>query len=650
MVLGQSAGVAAAMLSRGRNVTQNGTSVGGPTGSFASLDVASLRFRLAELGQILEPKPAPPPAPPSPTPRMLPDNMWYAWKEMWQVADCTPTSSACSIVATKQQAVLKKGFAASHDLPPEDVRFYAKDAVVRLSKTPANASDPAYWLIQATPTSPRPHLIFVMVDDWGFYEAGFKGNALAQTPFMDEMVANDALLIERHYSYQFCSPARRSFLTGRLPPHVGQTNTPDAHIDLRMSTLAEKLAAVGYVTGHSGKWHAGFFSMRQTPFGRGFSTSLGFLYGVDHWTQQSFEKVCKYGHGGNSTDLWNTDRPAHGMNGTYGDYMYVGHAVDTIMKHNTSTPLFYYLATEVAHVPNETPQRFNGKFDPKTVPFMPAYAMSSIIDEALHNVTAALRATGMWENTLMVVASDNGGSLSASRASNFPLRGGKFSWLEGGIRTTAWVTGGVLPPSMRGRNLSSAHPIAVCDWHSTFLALAGADGADRATTGFDGDLKSADGTLPVPEMDGIDQWPVLSGLSMTPLREEVFVGSGVLIQANYKLIAAVSGDGRWSGPMYPKVPATGSVTISCSHQTPCLFDVVTDYREEHDLASAEPDLVAKLQSRLATLMKGVFEANVLPNATQAKVCMASVANGLWITPYDWQTHRPTGLSVDAKEN
>ena len=270
--------------------------------------------------------------------------------------------------------------------------------------------------------APRPHLVFAMIDDWGWYEAGFRGNALAQTPFVDKMVAEDALLIERHYSFRFCSPARRSFLSGRLPPHVGQTNTPDVHIDLRMRTIAERLAAAGYATGHSGKWHAGFFSMQQTPHGRGFSTSLGFLYGVDHWTQQSFEKVCKYGHGGNSTDLWHTDRPAYGMNGTYGDYMFVGHAVQTILQHNVSTPLFYYLATEVAHMPNEAPLRFLDKFDPATAPFRPVYAMSSVVDEALRNVTAALQAKGMWESTLMVVASDNGGSLSETKASNFPLR------------------------------------------------------------------------------------------------------------------------------------------------------------------------------------------------------------------------------------
>ena len=93
------------------------------------------------------------------------------------------------------------------------------------------------------------------------------------------------------------------------------------------------------------QWHAGFFTSPQTPYARGFATSLGFLYGVDHWTQQSFDKVCPYGAGGNSTDLWYNDRPAWGMNGTYGDYIYVGHAVETIMQHNVSAaPLFYYLA------------------------------------------------------------------------------------------------------------------------------------------------------------------------------------------------------------------------------------------------------------------------------------------------------------------
>ena len=123
-------------------------------------------------------------------------------------------------------------------------------------------------LLQSSPAAAlaqQPHLIFVMIDDWGYFEAGFRGNSLAQTPFVDKMLAEDALLIERHYSYRFCSPARRSFLSGRLPPHVGQKNTPDAHIDLRMDTIAEKLGRAGYATG---RWRRSCFArcgIRATP-------------------------------------------------------------------------------------------------------------------------------------------------------------------------------------------------------------------------------------------------------------------------------------------------------------------------------------------------------------------------------------------------
>ena len=73
---------------------------------------------------------------------------------------------------------------------------------------------------------------------------------------------------------------------------------------------------------------------------------------------------------------------------------------------------------------------------------------------------------------------------------------------------------------------------------------------------------------------------MLSGQRSTPLRNEVFVGSGVLISGDFKLIATINrhDDARWSGPGYPKVPANGSMTLSCSATAPCLFDVVHDLR------------------------------------------------------------------------
>lgn len=112
------------------------------------------------------------------------------------------------------------------------------------------------------------------------------------------------------------------------------------------------------------------------------------------------------------------------MNGTYGDYLYAGRFVDTVNKHDPSVPLFYYLALQCAHMPMQAPKRFTDLYDPKVVPNVVEYAFSSVIDEAVGNVTKVLKAKGMWTNTLMVVSADNGGPAFSDQAaaSNFPLR------------------------------------------------------------------------------------------------------------------------------------------------------------------------------------------------------------------------------------
>jgi hypothetical protein len=82
-------------------------------------------------------------------------------------------------------------------------------------------------------------------------------------------------------------------------------------------------------------------------------TSLGYMNGAcDHYTQTNGYDGCAKAGGGVTTDLWNTDRPGVGLNGTYGDFMYVGRAVETITQHDVAEnapPLFYYLAMQCAH-------------------------------------------------------------------------------------------------------------------------------------------------------------------------------------------------------------------------------------------------------------------------------------------------------------
>ena len=91
------------------------------------------------------------------------------------------------------------------------------------------------------------------------------------------------------------------------------------------------------------------------------------------------------------------------------------------------------------------------------------HAMVKCLDDIVGNITAALMKKGMWDNLLWVTSSDNGGPIySGGGANNFPLRGGKFSQFEGGFRVNAFVTGGFLPASQRGKQTDGY--IHVADW------------------------------------------------------------------------------------------------------------------------------------------------------------------------------------------
>ena len=143
MVLGQSAGVAAAMVAAGAAETVQ------------VLDVAALRRRLRQLGQYLEPA-APTPAPPTPPtpPAPLGGRQWYAYKPMWNV------QRTGVITATQNGAVLKREFANSKALPPAEVRVFRTNASVPLEAgagTVVQASDPEYWRVTVNSTlAPAP--------------------------------------------------------------------------------------------------------------------------------------------------------------------------------------------------------------------------------------------------------------------------------------------------------------------------------------------------------------------------------------------------------------------------------------------------------------------------------------------------------------
>lgn len=152
-------------------------------------------------------------------------------------------------------------------------------------------------------------------------------------------------------SFYWCSPTRRSFLSGRLPVHHGQmlsqTNTDD--LDLRWSLISQKLKAVGYRCFWMGKGHTGFKSWRHMPLQRGFDGFIGFLTGM-----QSYYSDQRW--------LDNAPFPNRGLshNSSYSTTLYGEHTLGVLRNHSPSTPLFLYLPWQAVHSPHQAPPDWRG--------------------------------------------------------------------------------------------------------------------------------------------------------------------------------------------------------------------------------------------------------------------------------------------------
>lgn len=377
-----------------------------------------------------------------------------------------------------------------------------------------------------------------------------------------------------------------------------------------------------------GKWDAGMWSIGQTPAYKGFDSYLGYLNTGEYKLSHCIEAISSetisdfqcYNSSEGMVDLWTSHGhvggPALGMDGVFGDVLYATRAVEIIEAHDARVPLFLYLALQSVHepyegVPNEYVHlqdmgyfncegRCEETADLSKMMARDYYALLSVVDDAVANVTAKLRSKGMWEHTLFVFSSDNGGSVNDGFVgpSNWPLRGGKMVAFEGGVRVAAFVSGGFLPSTTFGT--SNSLPLHMADLYATFCALAGAADCDDAVTG-------------VNPVDGVDVWSVLAeggettslGLNLSDrvIYLDSWDGRHTVMKGRYKLLNDSSSSYGWSGPLPLDVP-TGTEVADCA---PCLFDVVSDPREENDLFSSQPELAAEL---LAIMMQQVDETIV----------------------------------------
>ncbi len=424
-------------------------------------------------------------------------------------------------------------------------------------------------LFAAANAASKPNIVFVLVDDWGHADVSFRNPAISTPSFQD--LADNGLILNHHYVFKYCSPSRASFLTGRWPHHTHQYNIhPDVQLgaNINMTMIPAKLKTAGYKTHIVGKWHEGFYDPMYLPINRGFDTSSGFLNGAeDHMDQK---RDC-------AVDFWkNSD--VDSRNGTYDAYTYKKDLTDIFNNHSTSDPFFLYLPLHNVHGPFQAPQEWLDLY-PKnsTCDKRRTYqAMVSAADNVTGHVVQLLKKKGMWDNTLMVVSADNGGA--ACMGSNYPLKGSKGTFFEGGVRALAFASGGLIPAAMRGKSTDGF--IHIADWYTTFCNLAGVDPAD-----------SGPGKFPV---DGMDVWPIITGSTTTTPHKEIVLGydynsRGAIISGKYKLIVGSQDDNcdhlMWSPLNYPC--SDGPKGEDCDPY--CLYNIVDDPGEKNNLVKKEQD-------------------------------------------------------------
>ena len=427
-------------------------------------------------------------------------------------------------------------------------------------------------LVYGTPAqSTKPHIVFTLVDDWGYADVSFRNPAIYSPNFKN--LADIGVMLNRHYVFKYCSPSRASFLTGRWPHHVHQHNMHPSIIsgtNINMTMLPAKLKEAGYKTHLIGKWHQGFYESKYLPLNRGFDTFTGFFNGAkDHITGM---RQC-------AIDSWkNNDIDTR--NGIYTSYKYIDDLKDIFNNHDECQPLFLYLSLHNVHGPLQAPEEWLNIY-PKgsTCEERRIYqAMISVADNVTGTVVELMKQKGMWDNTIFIVSSDNGAAYDMG--SNYPLKGGKMSFFEGGVRSLAFATGGLIPESMRGKSTDGF--IHIADWYTTFCNLAGVDPSD-----------SGDGKFPV---DGLNVWPIIMGEQDTTSHDVIALGydydrNGAIISGNYKLVVGEMHRDKhhlmWTPLDYPCTD--GPMDDPCDPY--CLYDIVNDPEEKNELSKRKPDIL-----------------------------------------------------------
>lgn len=398
----------------------------------------------------------------------------------------------------------------------------------------------------------RPHIIFVMADDMGWGQTGYRDHPVLKTPNLDAMAAA-GLRFERFYAGSpVCSPTRASVLTGRSPDRTGVLQWGSA-LRQQEKTIAQALQAAGYVTGHFGKWHLNGFSGPGAPILPDDPYHPGH-FGFDEWVSV--------------TNFYDLD-PLMSRSGVIEEFqgdsseIAVDEAIAFLTKHRASgQPMFAVIWYGTPHSPFKALDDDKAPFRDLNENSANHYGELVAMDRSLGTLRTALRSLEMAENTLLVFCSDNGGLRNIQPETVGGLRDFKSSIYEGGLR----VPGLIEWPAVVEPRVTN-FPACTMDLFPTVA-----------------DLLDLPDDVFVQPLDGISLKPLLTREISQRERPIPFryQNKAALIDNRYKLLTNDIREGEFE-----------------------LYDLKADHAETTDLSEEQPERLQQMKAELLKFSQSV---------------------------------------------
>ncbi|XP_076040503.1 arylsulfatase I-like [Oratosquilla oratoria] len=417
----------------------------------------------------------------------------------------------------------------------------------------------------ATAGKEQPNVIFILVDDLGWNDVSWH-NPDVISPNLHSLL-DKGIDLDQYYVQPICTPTRSALMTGFYPYKYGrQLNVISPRkptgLSLNYTLLPEAFREFGYSTHIVGKWHLGFCDWEYTPTRRGFDTFYGLYLGA----QTHFSHTRSDGY-----DFVDQEETAFEANGTYSTFL-ISERTQRIIRESKSSekPFFIYTAFQAIHDPCEVPENYIDKY-PTTMSEERRclLAMVTALDEAVGEIVYTLKAENLYDNTIIVFSSDNGGSMENVEG-NLPLRGHKTTLWEGGTRVPGFIHSPLLGDTPRVHN-GLFH---ITDWYNTLLEAARVPGQKARNSG-------------MFENDGFSQWMALKEGVSSPRTSFVY---SMAMNHGRRLFAALRrGDFKY---------ITG-IDDTITYETgPWLFNLSVDPNETTNLADEYPDIAESMRLEL----------------------------------------------------